>query len=215
MSEYFDCGYARVAVREGLFNENNIVESNPDKRLSKFLANFDGPAKGNFGRNVKKSQFMKMSKKLLKILKAWKGDERQTYFTHFSSSNWRALPEKQKKQHSRTNCKGCLINYHKLQCSFPVKKARHLTEAPINLLETSKTIANNVSKSYPKPGKEAIKSTVKEIYTTINGPFSKVFGIDFNEGQTKVPSLNLQIKPSQTEQKKISRDRKRKEKKTY
>ena len=58
----------------------------------------------------------------------------------------------------------------------------------------------------PKPTDKAIKSVVQDIYTKINEPFAKVFGLDFNEAQTKVSSLDLQMKPTAAQRKKTTRD---------
>ena len=46
-----------------------------------------------------------------------------------------------------------------------------------------------------------LKDSTETIYNCVNKPFEKTFGVSFAETQTKVPELNLQLKPSKQEKK--------------
>ena len=177
MSEYFNCGFARVAVRESIFKGDGTVEKDNKKRIASFLAKFQGSVQDKF--HVIPKQYNKASKKLLTTFNSWStyGGSKEQYISHFSSSNWSTLPEAQKRQHSRVNCQGCLVQHHIIQATFPIKPARLNPLMKANLMDTSKDIAKNVENNKPtvQPTKQAIKSTLQDVYTTINSPFLFVF----------------------------------------
>ena len=64
-----------------------------------------------------------------------------------------------------------------------------------------------------KPNQTAIKSSVKHIYSKLNGPFERIFKVSFAVAQTKVKELNLQKKKDAMEKKRERREKARQEKK--
>ena len=63
-----------------------------------------------------------------------------------------------------------------------------------------------------KPTQKAIKTTVKHIYSKVNGHIEKIFKISFAEALTKVKELQLQKKKDAIEKKRQRRGRARQEK---
>ena len=142
-----------MAVRETVFKDSHIVENNLENRLKKFQLIFEGAAQANFHVNLK--PFAQSSKKLLKIIRDWKDDNKKAYLAHFSSTNWEALSATLKKQHTRVNCQGCMVHHHLMQCTFPVRKARHGSNRPINITEEGKKIADDVIASAIQTGHQS------------------------------------------------------------
>ena len=121
--------------------------------MKKFQLIFEGAAQANFHVNLK--PFAQSSKKLLKIIRDWKDDNKKAYLAHFSSTNWEALSATLKKQHTRVNCQGCMVHHHLMQCTFPVRKARHGSNRPINITEEGKKIADDVIASAIQTGHQS------------------------------------------------------------
>ena len=133
---------------------------------------------------------------------------RNEYLPYFSLTNWKALPETQKSEHTRSNCDACQVHHFAMQSLFPnvvQLKPQKLVRDGLAQNESN----GNVS---VKPTQKAIKSATKQSYSKINVSFKKFFEVPFAEAQTKVKDLKLQKKNDAIEKKWERRKRARQEK---
>ena len=122
---------------------------------------------------------------------------RNEYLPYFSLTNWKALPETQKSEHTRSNCDACQVHHFAMQSLFPnvaQLKPQKLVQDGLAQNESN----GNVS---VKPTQKAIKSATKQTCLKINVSFQKFFKVHFAEAQTKVKELKLQKKNNAIEKK--------------
>ena len=133
---------------------------------------------------------MKKCRSVYDLFRKMNSQNRNEYLRYFSLTNWKALPETQKSEHTRSNCNACQVHHFAMQSIFP--NAAQLK--PRKLVRDG--LAQNESKGNVnvKPTQKAIKSATKHIYSKINVSFQKVFKVSFAEAQTKVKELKLQKK---------------------
>ena len=70
-----------------------------------------------------KKVYDKGSKVLSAHFKKWKAKDKSQYLDHFSQRNWENLPEIEKKQHEKMNCKACSVHHYSFQSFKPTLKA--------------------------------------------------------------------------------------------
>ena len=85
---FFNCGFARVAARNSVYDEKGKVIYDRDTRLQRFLGTFS-ESKDAFA--VSQNTFDKRLPVLLKNVKKWRGESKSKYLDHFSSSAWKSL----------------------------------------------------------------------------------------------------------------------------
>lgn len=187
MAGFFNCGFARVAARNSVYDENGKVIYDKGTRLQRFLSTFS-ENKEAFA--VSQNTFDKRLPVLLKNFKKWRGESKSKYLDHFSSSAWKSLSALKRGLHSISNCRECHVNHLLFQTQFPLKTNRLKGADPVatctketgNLRKTTKTV---------KPSKKAIQDTAKSIYFKINEPFKNLYNINLADALTKVPETGL------------------------
>ena len=83
MAGFFNCGYARVAARNSVYDENGKVIYDKSTRLQRFLGTFS-ENKEAFA--VSQNTFDKRLPVLLQNFKKWRGESKSKYLDHFSST---------------------------------------------------------------------------------------------------------------------------------
>jgi len=107
MAGFFNYGYACVAVRNNVFDENGRVIYDKSTRLQRFLSTF----------SENKEAFAASQNK-------WHGESKSKYLDHFSSSEWKSLSALKRGLHSISNCRECHVNHLLFQTQFPLKTNR-------------------------------------------------------------------------------------------
>ena len=116
MARFFNCGFARMAARNSMYNENRKVIYDKGTRLQKFLSTF-GDNKEAFA--VSQKTFAKRLPTLLKNVNKWQGEDKSKYLNHFNYVAWNCLSALKWGLHSISNCKECQINHTVFQSLFP------------------------------------------------------------------------------------------------
>lgn len=102
MAGFFNCGYARAAARNSVYDENGKVIYDKGTRLQRFLSTFS-ENKEAFA--LSQNTFDKRLPVLLKNFKKWRGESKSKYLDHFSSSAWKSLSALKRGLHSISNCR--------------------------------------------------------------------------------------------------------------
>ena len=207
MSVIFNCGFARVAVKESFRKGGSAsIETDPGERWKNYLAMFEDDSKDIFA--VERSTYVKKSKAIYSSFQKMNSKCRSQYQEAFSPANWKALTASQKKQHTLSNCGACQVHYFATHTLFPGGE----TCKTHKLVQEALIESGLKAQSKMKPMQTAIKAAVKHIYSKVNGPFEKIFKVSFAEAQTKVKELRLQKKKDAIEKKRERRERARQEK---
>ena len=182
-------------------------ESNPAQRWENYLKLLDESAHEKLA--VERTLFVKKSRSVYDLFRKMNSQKRNEYLRYFSLTNWKAIPETQKSEHTRSNCDACHVHHFAMHSTFP--NAAQLK--PLKLVRDG--LAQNESNGNVnvKPTQKAIKSATKHIYSKINVSFQKVFKVSFAEAQTKVKELKLQKKKDAIEKKNQNVERERAKKK--
>ena len=198
MAGFFKCGFARVAARNSVYDENGKVIYDKGTRLQKFLIIFD---QNREAFTVSQKTFDNRLPTLLKNFNKWKGEDKSRYLDHFSHVAWNSLSALKKGLHSISNCKECQINHGLFQSLFPLRTNRLKGDDPVS---ASVKEAANLSKSSKavKPSTTTVKDTAKNIYLKINQPFKNLYNIDLVEALTKVPEIGLTKSKTKAEKQK-------------
>ena len=151
---------------------------------------------------------MKRSRSVYDLFRKMNSQTRNEYLQYFSLRNWKALPETQNSEQTRSNCDACQVHHFAMQSIFP--NAAQLK--PQKLVRDGLALNESNGNVNIKPTQKAIKSATKHIYSKINVSFQKVFKVSFAEAQTKVKEINLQKKKDAIEKKRERRKRARQEK---
>ena len=83
MPGFFNCGFARVAARNSVYDENGKVIYDRGTRLQRFLGTFS-ESKDAFA--VSQNTFDKSLPVLIKNFIKWRSESKSKYLDHFSSS---------------------------------------------------------------------------------------------------------------------------------
>ena len=208
MSVAFSCGFSRVAVKESFHKSGSVAKENdPVQRWQNYLELLDESARAKLA--VDRTLYMKKSKIIYDLFRKMNSQNRYEYLQYFSLTNWKALPEQQKSEHTMSNCDACQVYHFATQSVFP--NAAKLK--PQKLVQDALAENGDKENRKVKPTQKAIKSAVKHIYSKIDAPFQKVFKVSFAEAQTKVSELELQTKKTKIQKKRERRQRARQEKK--
>ena len=192
MSCLFSCGFSRVAVKESFQKPGSVA--NPAQRWGNYLKLLDESAHEKL---VLETTLFVKSKIVYDLFRKMNSHNRNEYLPYFSLTNWKALPETQKSEHTRSNCDACQDHHFAMQSLFPnvaQLKPQKLVQDGLTQNESN----GNVS---VKPTQKAIKSATKQTYLKINVSFQKFFKVHFAEAQTKVKELKLQKKNNAIEKK--------------
>ena len=184
MSSAFSCSFSRVAVKESFYKPGSVAyESNPTQRWENYLKLLNESAHEKLA--VERTLFVKKSRSVYDLFWKMNSQNRNEYLWYFSLPNWKALPETQKSEHTRSKCDACQVHHFSIQFIFP--NAMQLT--PQKLVWDG--LAQNESNGNVniKATQKAIKSATKHIYSKINVSLQKVFKVSFAEAQTKVREL--------------------------
>ena len=210
MAGLFNCGFARVAARNSVYDENGKVIYDKGTRLQRFLSTFSENKKA-FA--VSQNTFDKRLPVLLKNFKKWRDESKTKYLDHFSSSTWKSLSALKRGLHSISNCRECHMNHLDFQTQFPLKTNRlkgadpvaTCTKEAVNLRKTTKSV---------KPSKKAIRNTAKIIYSKINEPFKTLYNINLADALAKVPETGLTHAKTKVQKQKEKRESARQFKKS-
>ena len=190
MAGFFNCGFARVAARNSVYDEKGKVIYDRGTRLQRFLGTFS-ESKDAFA--VSQNTFDKRLPVLLKNFKKWRGESKSKYLDHFSSSAWKSLSALKRGLHSISSCRECQVNHLLFQTQFPLKSNRLKGAADVDPVATSTKEAGNLRKRTKavKPSKKAIRDTAKSIYLNINEQFKNLYNMNLADALTKVPETGL------------------------
>ena len=198
MAGFFNCGFARVAAKNSVYNENGKLIRGKNARLQKFMSVFSDN-KEAFA--VSQNAFHERLPVLLRNLEKWRGEKKSKYLEHFNPSAWRSLSAAKRGMHSVSNCKGCQVNHLSFQSLFPLKTNRLKGVDPLSVTSKEARNLRKVTKQH-KPSKATLKETAKNIYLKINEPFKNLFDTDFAEALTKVPEVGLAHAKTKAQKKK-------------
>ena len=155
MSVIFNCGFARVAVKESFRKvESASVETDPSEKWKNYLAAFEGDSQEVFA--VERSTYVKKSKAIYSSFRKMNSKARAQYQDTFSMVNWKALNTVQKKQHTLSNCVGCPGHYYAIHNIFP----RRETFKTRKLLKEVLIESGVKTQSKVKPTQKVIKTAV-------------------------------------------------------
>ena len=119
----FNCGFARVAVRE-------LIQSKHDTPCDKFQKIFSMPTfklPADYFHESKrkryKSRFCEYCNRILAgFSKRWcPPNSRVNYLVTFATTKWNKLPEAEKRQHTLSKCDACALLYRDAQEAFQLK----------------------------------------------------------------------------------------------
>jgi len=114
----FNCGFARVAVKESFCEAGSAsIETDPSERWKNYLAVFESDSHEVFA--VERSTSVKKSKPIYSSFRKMTSKARAQYQDTFSVANWKAHNLTQKKQHTLSNCGGCQVHYYAIHYLFP------------------------------------------------------------------------------------------------
>lgn len=207
MSFTFSCGFSRVAVKQSFHKPGSATkETDPVQRWKNYQEMLDVSAQSIVA--VDKAVYVKRSRTIYDLFRKMNSRSRNEYIKYFSTANWKSLPVSQRQEHTMSNCRACEVHHFAMQSLFPSNNKLK----PQKLVQEAFVQTGNKGSSKAKPTQKAIKSAVQHIYSKINGPFQKIFKVNFAEAQTKVSELGLQQKKSKLQQKSKRRQRAREEK---
>ena len=193
----FNCGYARVAVRELTPRCHGKQSVDKRKRALDFqelyahCPNFGFP-ENYFDDNTKNgSLFNRDCDKLLKLWsKHWTPTtSKQQYEEIFSIKNWKALPSNH--NHTLARCKSCQAMHYTVQLTFP--QGPHFTEAVL-------TINTANLQDYEK------KQGTVRVLSEVNAAFSQAFNTTFTDALVRYGKQGVQKKPTRQDMKKKRRE---------
>ena len=202
MAGFFNCGFARVAAKNSVYNENGKLIRDKNTRLQKFMIIF-GDNMEAFA--VNQNAFDKRLPVLLRNFEKWRGETKSKYLEHFSPTAWRSLSAAKRGMHSVSNCRGCHVNHLSFQSLFPLKTNRLKGVDPMSVSLKEATTLRKVTRQF-KPPKATLQETAKNIYLKINEPFKDLFDTDFAEALTKIPEIGLAHAKTKAQKKKERRD---------
>ena len=212
MSDFFGCGFARVAVKLSMLKSDGKVEHNNEARWKRYVCHFESLHNERFA--VENRKFFHKRAKILSLnYKRWKTKDKSQYIDHFSHENWKNLAELEKKQHRRVDCQACAVHHYKFQTLFPSWGRKGSTGLHTVVNRTKEHVLKPSNSENVKPTLKAITKAAHKIYNEINRPFKERFGMSFAKAQTKTPELGLQEKKSTAQLKKERREKLRQEKK--
>ena len=185
------CGFYRTAAflvinKEEKGDDENQPHRTLGERYDQYCSIFE---------DIEYKLFMSSTNRLKNVIQKWgksKKDERDSYISTFHPKIYNSLPHNIKVGHTLQNCKGCKdVNFLEMQSRFPVslKAVKHLKaskENPFNAAKMKMKISAGT----------CINDCTRQIYTIVNQPFEKTFGISFAEGLTAMKEVNLVKKRS-------------------
>ena len=188
---FFNCGYARVCIRETL-NED------PSTSQREFHTQFSecseyGLSDEYFNdRGKNKSKFEHARQVILQAFtKKWYPHEaKHTYIKTFSRANWKALAKGDKQKHTFSFCKQCREQYFNLQEVFPAKPVfSHPTTTTVMLSSNT----NNE------------RELTHAVLQDLNGTYVQQFGHTFIDSMVK-NCKEIDRKKTKTEKKREQRN---------
>ena len=205
----FNCGYARVAVRE-LTLQDQLANSKPGiaaareeafKDLFKDIVNPDDDYYHKSPQLKHGSQFQRHCEHTLKSFrKRWHPDSaaRERYISTFSTSHWKALPKSEKMQHSLSRCKACSSKHRTLQETYPSKFVFYADEGPLVSINPSSITL----------GEQSEKQFTQCTIDTLNDAYQQQYGHSFTESLLlHCPREPIERKKTKVEKRKEKRDR--------
>lgn len=199
MAGYFQCGFARVAVKLS-YGDNGKPVMNKQTRYENYIAHFGGTCDESF--KIGNNSFNARSPNLLKAIKNWKAVEKEKYMKHFSSAAWSKLSASQRPFHTIKNCKACQVYHQSFQSLFPIRCNRFKNKTIEDI------VTRNIQKEKVlKPTQASINERATNLCGQINEEWKKLYNINFEESLAKAPKINLEMKKSKQEKKKESRHR--------
>ena len=179
MSVAFSCGFLRVAIKESFHKPGSVAkESDPVQRWQNYLVLLDESPRAQLA--VDRTLYMKKSRINYNLFRKINSQNRYEYLQYFSLTNWKALPQSRKTEHTMSNCDACQVHHFAMQSVFPTAAKMK----PQKLVQDALAENGDKGNTKVKPTQEAIKSKVKHINSKIDAPFQKVFKVSFAEAQT-------------------------------
>ena len=192
----FNCGYARVAVREltpkGRWKSATYMTERALKFRNLFGMNDKYGVQPSYfeANDNQSSQFDHDCEKIVQIWsKRWNpSSTRQEYEATFAIQKWKDLSKEQKEQHTLQKCKACQKRHQELQLNFPMGP---YFNRPC-IISVNKEALDNISK------KEATRQALAEL----NISFREAFETSFTNSLVSCGNTGVQKKPTRAENKK-------------
>ena len=191
ISLQFNCGYARVAVREltDIAREQKVNAASLCE--DKFLELFSKTRAPNFGipdgyfcsRGKNESRFEYARKKIKAFAQKWSPTKmRVMYLEQFSMRCWKDLPQTKTDKHTLMECKECR-NENYLQSFFPLKPLFSFPDAP------ALTLSSHLDEKEQTIG----------VLAEVNSQFMENYGSTFIESARRHCKLPLEKKRTKAE----------------
>ena len=193
----FNCGFARVAVREitvgiGKSEDLNMRRTQSFRELFDAVPNYYSNPNMFDQHGHRESTFNRNCKRILHKLNTWpKKEVKQKYLHEFSTKKWKSLPIASKKRHTLQNCRECAIQHTDLQQKFPGKSLQLTDKFSSGLSEILSTEDENTA--------------TRTILADLQPVYQERFGHSFTESLMRLPGSKLQQKPTDVQKKRVKR----------
>ena len=198
----FNCGFARVAVRE--LTPASVKERDYTKRKQEFERLFNGqtynlPQAFFKKRKCRESLFDDWSAKIISAFsKRWESqDLRKEYMTTLSIATWKAMTPEEREEHTLSECKQCYTLYPHLQLTFPLK--------PVFIPPLQQSLQDEIKRSL-LPSKTPAQKLGQIIQGGLEPLCKSVTGKSFCNVMDATTTINLEKKPTPAEKKKRQRE---------
>ena len=146
-----------MAVKESFHKPPSVAkETDPDQRWKNYLGLLDESAKAKLA--VDRTLYMKKSRNIYDLFRKMSPEKRSEYLQYFSLKNWKALPESQKSEHTKSNCDACQVHHFAIQSFFPNGAKLKPQKLVQNVLAENASKANSKSQAYTKGYKISCKA---------------------------------------------------------
>ncbi len=205
MAQYFNCGFARVAVYEITKETSKTSMALRSCNQNDLVAQFEKRFQKRSPFLIPNDNFVRNAKQLLPMFhKKWiPASSRNEYHACFSEESWKMLSSTAKSLHSLQACNGCFTTFPLLQSKFPGNLKREKNK----YTESSKLQLKRLQKKQTIPFCNA-KKTALAAYENIADQFEESTGHSLNVCLTSNPKSKLQVRATK-EQKQKRRDQAR------
>ena len=204
MTQYINCGYARVAVRE-LAKKNSSSQGHIQfsaEVIGEYNTLFNGypnmQLSGNSKYTAEKCKALNTS-----FSRKWPNQEKMhEYISTFSTKNWDQLSTTEKGGHTREACPICPAWYQDLALSFPGSRKR--------VLETSQIVNVHMDVVQPDttlPPTKLAKRIGENIVTSLDPGCKTLTGMSLATVLQRTPSAGVSQRKTKSERKKENRNR--------
>ena len=222
MADFFNCGFARAAVKScttDLSGKNHtLTDKRRAERLDLFKSQFSftadeisaNPHLETFGKATKcQHTFDRNCSNLMKVFSRTspgRAKQQNAFMAQFKPEPWRKLPRMQHLSHNVTHCYACAHKYPALHTAFPVRA----TTTPKNTVspmafKLAGKIPNTKDANKRAAAHKTAESIFKEITNKMN-EYRETFGQDITEQWLNQSCAGLQLTPTRAERLKARKE---------